>query len=113
MGLSLKNFNAIKASFNTTINMLGVPAVWSQAKAPEATANITVGFKTAGKDDEEIVNAYGMGAKIITLIDGTTSPAPLKFDRIEIDNEVYTLGAVMPIHLNGTVIGHKAIARGE
>ena len=111
--LSATDANNLRGAFTTAIDALGVPATWTQAKPPADTKNITVGFRTAGKDDQEIVAAYGIAAKIITMKAADFTTDPEKFDSLLIMNERYTLDAVMPVHLNGAIIGYKAYARGK
>lgn len=103
----------IKKSFNLAIDMLGVPSTWTQAKPPNSTATPTIGFRTAGINDAEVINAYGIGAKIVTMKVDDFTVAPEKFDEILVLAERYTLDAVNPIHLNGAVIGYKAFIRGK
>lgn len=106
--------NVLRGEFENVVDMLGVPGTWTQAKPPNNTLPTTVGFKTAGLDDKEVVNAYGVGAKIITFkaADFATT-APEKFDQLTIAGERYTLDEVMPIHLNGVLIFYKAFVRGK
>lgn len=112
--LDLKHTRDMKKAFETTIDALGVPAVWTQASGG-GTGNLTIGFRTAGADDNEIINAYGIGAKIVKMkaSDFTPPVEPQKFDSIVINSERYTLDACMPIHLNGALIGFKAYVRGK
>ena len=106
-------FDDVRGSFNLAIDMLGVPSTWTQAKPPNATATPTIGFRTAGLNDTEVVSAYGIGAKIVTMKVTDFTVAPQKFDTIEVLTERYTLDAVNPVHLNGVVIGYKAYIRGK
>lgn len=101
-------------AWEMAINLLGLPATWIQAKPPNASKGITVGFKTAGWKDTEVVNSYGYGAKIITMkaVDFTTT-IPEKYDTIEVNGERYTLDEVMPVMLNDKLLGHKGYVRGD
>ncbi len=104
----------VRGGFKQVISLLGVPATWTQVLPPNATLTATVGFKTAGKNDSEVVNSYGIGAKIITFdADNFRTQPPKKFDKLEVMGEVYILDEVMMVHLNGEVVGFKAYARGK
>lgn len=117
MTLDLQNFTKMRNAYISTIDLLGVPATWTQTKAPNRTANMTIGFRTASKDDVEVVNTYGFGSKIVTFKAGDfTADEPVKFDRVQINppgGETYALDAVLAVHLNGTVIGYKGFIRGK
>lgn len=104
--------SSIRSQFETAVDMLGVPATWSRAKAPTPTQLLTVGFRTAGVKDAEIVNAYGINATIITVRATGVATAPEKFDSFTIQGIRYTADAVHPIHLAGAVIGWKVYCQG-
>ncbi len=94
------------------VDLLGVPAVWTQTKAPKATKSVVVGFKTASWQDQELINAYGIGAKVFT-VKVSDIPVIEKFDRIEVSGERYTIDAVFPMHVNGVVVFHKCMVKGR
>ena len=110
--LTAADHAAMLAGYENNIDLLGVPATWTQTKAPMATADVLVGFKSATWRDEELINAYGIGAKVFT-IKVSDIPVVEKFDRITIGDERYTIDSVMPVYLNGTKIFHKAVVRGK
>lgn len=105
-------FDDVKGSFELAINTLGVPASWSTADGSN-TGTPIIGFRTAGLNDTEVINAYGIGAKIVTMKFADFPVAPKKFDKIIVGLEHYTLDAVNPVHLNGVVIGYKGYIRGK
>jgi len=102
----------IQASTEAVVDTLGVPATWKQTKAPEATKNVVLGFKTIGFNDEELINAFGIGGKVFT-VKVSDIPVIEKFDRFTISGERYTIDSVMPVHLNGTHIFHKCFVKGK
>jgi len=110
--LTAADHAAMLASYEGNIDLLGVPATWTQTKDPKATKDVVVGFKSASWRDEELINAYGIGAKVLT-IKVSDIPVMEKFDRITIGGEKYTIDSVMPVHLNGVQIFHKAVVRGK
>ena len=92
---------------------LGVPVKWVQTKAPFDTKdNVLVGFKHVGWREEELVNAYGVGAIIVT-INVTDIPLVEKFDKIELGEERYTLAEVFPIYITGEQVFWKSIVQGK
>ena len=97
------------------IRAAGVQCAWRQVKAPNATATAVVGFKTAGKDDQEVINSYGIDTVIITCAAVDFASAPAKYDEFVINNETYIANAVHPIHEPSTadVIMYKVLARGR
>jgi hypothetical protein len=100
-----------QAAQDSVLDLLGVPAIWTQTKPPGATKPTTVGFKTAGYKDEIIVNSYGIGAKIITVKVSDVAIIA-KFDTLTIGAERYTIASVMPVHINGVHAYHKCIIKG-
>lgn len=110
--LTMTAMAGIKREFDATVARLGVPATWSRAKAPQTSKSITVGFRTAGIKDTEIVNAYGINAVVITVRELDLDVAPEKFDTFMIQGVRHTADAVHPVHLNGSIIGWKVYVRG-
>jgi hypothetical protein len=100
-------------AFSMTINTLGAPMKWVQAKAPKATAEIIAGFRAVGVRDVALVNAYGVEAKIITVRAGTTPVPPAKFDSFEVAGEVYVAQAVHEVHANERLLGYKLFCKGR
>ena len=105
------DFGLTKASFLQVIDLLGVPATWTKADG-SLSADVVVGFKTAGKEDVAAVNAFGWGVVIMTGAVRDFPQAPEQFDRIEIKGLFYTINAAHPVHLNGEQIGYKILAKG-
>ena len=96
----------LKKGFKTTIDYLGTSALFK-------TKTIKLGFKTAGVKDEEIVNTYGVGAKILTIDIDTITVIPKKFDYIHIDSHKFVFEAVQPIYLGAEHVGYKIIVKGK
>lgn len=96
------------------IDTLGVPATIHFVNRPVNTPPlaVNVGFKSISWKDEELVNAFGIGAKIIT-VKAREVMQLLKFDVIKIADEEYTIDSVFPVHVNGTVIFHKCVVKGK
>jgi hypothetical protein len=111
--LKTAEHNKIKSAMVQALDLLSVPAVWTQTKSPNATLNIQVGFKNAGRDDTEIINSYGLDAIIITMKADDFTTRPEKFDTLTIDGVDYTLDEVRPHRLNGEVVFLKSIIRGD
>ena len=110
--LSQEDRDKMQAAMESTVEMLGVPATWTQTKDPQATADVVVGFKTASWRDEELINAYGIGAKVFTVKVADIAVIE-KFDRFVVKSEKYTVDSVMPVYLNGVHLFHKCIIRGK
>jgi hypothetical protein len=102
----------MQAATEAVVDTLGVPATWTQTKSPNATADVVVGFRTLGYADEALINAYGIGAKVLTIKVSAVAVVD-KFDRITVGPETYTIDAVMPVHLNGVHLFHKCYVKGK
>lgn len=110
---------SIRAAFiqNTelVIDCLGVPITWTQTKKPNTTKTVRAGFKTAGLKDTEVVNAYGLGAKIIVFkASDFGAVIPEKFDTVQVHDQRYTLDTVDPKHdLDGNVAFYYTYVKGK
>jgi hypothetical protein len=105
------------ASYEKVIDLLGVVASLQHVKPPSTTvANIKVGFAGISKEDQVLVNSYGINGKVITFkaVDVVATP-PTKFDSVTMaSGETYTIDTVMPVHLpGGAIVGFKAYIRGH
>lgn len=109
MGQAIRQ--AFKASFDATIDTVGVPAVFETADGGSTHA-LTVGHKTAGLRDEPIINAYGIDAVVISIKADDLPAAPKKFDRLTIAGTINVLHDVREVNLGGVVIGWKCYVRG-
>ena len=98
---------AVRGAFDTGVDLMGVPAVWTPVNG--ADSSVTVGFRTGS--DEAVINAYGVGTKILTF--KASSGVPAKFDTITVQSERYTVNDVNPVHLNGFLVGYKLYVKGK
>jgi hypothetical protein len=101
------------AGFNTAIDSLGVPMLWTQAAEGGQSASIVAGFRAVGKDDEVIINSYGIETKVITVKVDSLPVPPQKFDRFVVQGETYVAQSSHQIYLNGVLIGHKCYCKGR
>ena len=108
------DLNPVASAMTKLLDELGIPCAYVNTKT-DATKDIIAGFKTAGLRDEAIVNAYGVGAKILTLKAGDFTTAPEKYDTFQFQgtDEVYKAEAVHPIHMNAKVQFYKVYIKGR
>ncbi len=106
-------FTQMRSSYERVIDTLGVQVTWTQAKTPHNSKSVVAGMKIAGVQDDAIVQAYGVGARIMTLKASDFPTPPEKFDRLAVDSEVYTAEAVQPVHLNAALVGYKIYIKGK
>jgi hypothetical protein len=104
---------SIRAALSNALALLATPAVWTQAKPPHATKNIEVGIKTASARDEAIINAYGVGAKVITFKASDFPQPPEQFDQLVIGGETLVLADVHPANVGNIVQTWKGYVRGK
>lgn len=107
-----------RAEYEFVINKVGVPAELHQAKPPKTVLPLDkVGIasprRTTG--DEELVNAYGVGVRIITIKESSVSFEPEKFDYVNIGMERLVFELVQPVREpgSGAVIGFRCIVKGK
>lgn len=113
MPLPAADMQKVIAAQENTLDMLGTPGTWRQAKVPNATkANIPVGIKTVDWKDQELINAYGINARIFTIKSKDVALLE-KFDQITVGNETYVMDSAKPVYINGQVVFWKGICRGD
>lgn len=110
--MPLAELNTMSTELERVLTQLGTPGVWCQALKPNATNKVTVGMRTVGWQDTELVNAYGINARILTVSVKEVSLLA-KFDRIEIGNEKYTLDDAIPVYVNGQIVFWKGVVKGR
>lgn len=110
--LNLIDHGKVRGSFEQVIGLLGVPVSVTQTKPPKAVVNTIAGVRTAGMNDQAIVNAYGHNTIIFTLMKKDFATDPEKFDKITYNGKTYVMDAVHPVLLNGTLIGFKVYSKG-
>ena len=110
--LSASDHAKARQAYIDTVKMLGVPMTWTQTQAPNATFDTVAGFKSVSWNDQELINSYGIGAKIFTVL-VEDIPIIIKFDTMVVLAEKYTIDAVMPVHLNGEHLFHKCVSKGK
>jgi hypothetical protein len=114
MPLPMTDFDVVRSSFDMTISMLGVPAQFTRADGTGALAMV-VGFASPNRNDINVVNAYGIEAKIVTISakssPGPTEP-PAKFDVLVIGGKRFVAQAVHDVLLNAELVGWKLVVTG-
>lgn len=112
MMLGTALFSAMKSQYEMVIDTLGVPMVYSHTKTG-ATVNLVGGMRIASDEDQALIQSYGVGARIITLKASAITVPPEKFDRFTVQSETYIAEAVVPVHLNGALIGYRVYIKGR
>lgn len=106
-------FSTMKSQYERVIDTLGVPMSWTHIKSG-LTLSVIGGIKIAGNEDIAIVNAYGIGARIIT-VKASSFPTthPEKFDKFVVGSETYIIENVSPVHFNGELVGYRVFTKGR
>jgi hypothetical protein len=110
-------------SLQASINLLGVTGQLVRADDPEAPA-LTVRFLRthpqvagAGRRDEQVVNAFGIGALIITFppLAELLDKPPAKFDLVQFGTprQTYALDTVLTRMVDDTVTAFTGYVRGH
>ena len=93
------------------IDMHGIDSTWMRSNGSQV--DVKVGFRTLGRDDVELINAYGIGARAITLCENDADILPEKFDSFLIGNEEYIVQAVHPAYIMGELVSYRIVAVGK
>ena len=107
-----------RKDYNNTMRLLGVPMVLHQVKPPNAVINLPFAGIATPRKDIEVINNYGVGSKVITILESDTgSTIPEKFDYVIVGSggEKLVFEAVVKVHepATGVVIGYRCYVRGK
>jgi hypothetical protein len=105
----LNNRATIRAKYEQTIELLGVPAT-VQSVSEDTSVDCVVGFKTS--QDEDLIAAYGVGVKVVT-VRSSDVPVIRKMDRVFVQSDRYTINEVFPVYLNDLLVGWRCVIRGK
>jgi hypothetical protein len=105
----LNNRADIRAKYEKTIDLLGVPAT-IQSVTEGTAVDCIVGFKTS--QDEDLIAAYGIGVKVVTVKECDVAVVK-KMDRVLVQSDRYTINEVFPVYLNDLLVGWRCVIRGK
>ena len=69
-----------KSEFSTLLKAVGEPVVFTQVKAPNATANVKAIVEPFRREETELINAYGINGMTVQVLAGDLPITPQKFD---------------------------------
>lgn len=103
-----------RVQYESIIDTLGVSAIFTHIKSNIQVKIAKVGIRT-NSTNEALVNAYGVGSKVITVKATSLQTPPEKFDYVLINNERMVLEAVTLVHEPGTgdIIGYRCFIKGK
>jgi len=94
------------------INALATPATYF--KAGTVGRPVRVASRLVNPTDVEIINAYGLGGRIVTIAKSAIDPdAPAQFDRLELLGELYTIDFVTPVFRDDIHVSYKCYCMGQ
>jgi hypothetical protein len=94
------------------INAMASPATYF--KAGTVGRPVRVASRRVAPTDTEIINAYGIGARIVTVAADAIKPdAPAQFDRFELLGELYTIDAVAPNYRDELLVSFTCYCMGQ
>lgn len=105
-----------KAIYRMGIYMLGVPGTVTNKKTGVVKPVERLGIANARNvGDVNIVNAYGVNARIVTIFSDDLPFMLEKFDTVDLISEKLVVDSVIEVHEPGTgaVIGYRGIIRGK
>lgn len=104
----------IVAEQRKTIRLLAVQPAFIVRQGEAEPIPVEVALKTVGPTDQDIVNTWGLGARIITLPgDGLPfGAAPARFDRVQIGASIHTVDYVHEIRVGDALVAWKLYVRG-
>jgi hypothetical protein len=103
----------LKAAWRATLaNLAQVEVIFTATKPPNQSAKFFVAFRYIGRDDPELLNAYGPGAASI-IADSTLFPVkPVKFDKFISKAGTFVIQAVHERIVSNDVSFYEIYAKG-
>lgn len=94
------------AEFNANVARFGTDGILRPGVDQVA---VKVGRATVRDTDAAIVNALGVGARILTLraLDIGAAPPPTRFDTLSADGRLYVLDFVNSVYIQSTLWGWR------
>lgn len=105
-----------RTTYELAVNLLGIPGTVTHTKTGATQSVSRIGIANARSvGDVNIVNAYGINARILTFLQSSLPFEPEKFDVVEVTGERLVLDAVIPVHEpgSGVIIGFRGFVRGK
>ena len=100
----------IGVSLRYAVDLLGIMVTYTQGATVKT---FKVGYKAVDINDRELINAYGINTKVVTLL-STYGIEPLKYDVIDVGVERYIVQGSIPLRdIDSSIIGYKLYAVGE
>lgn len=107
---------AVRGGFEELIDLLGSTVKWVPSPSSHATASRTMvaGVRPVGADETDVVNAYGIDARIVTAkVSDFKTDQPQKFDRFELGDEVLVVHHVRIDRVNNAKALYTCYCRGD
>lgn len=105
----LSNRQHWRSRYEEAIHTLGVPATVVSTDG-SSSVECVAGWNTSR--DEELVNAYGVGVKVLTVCESDVAVVK-KMDRVLVQDGKYTIDEVFPVYLNDLLVGWRCVIRGK
>ena len=104
-----------ESEFRALLDATGEPVVFNQAKVPNTVANVKAIVQPLTKDNEVIVNAYGVTGRSIQIAARDLPVVPEKFDVVTCQGERHVIETVLPQHTRqtGTIAYFICYAKGR
>jgi hypothetical protein len=112
MPMNTKLHGRVRGAYDFAIGLLGVNARYESADGTRVVAAV-VGFRHLGRDDAELINAYGPGTVAITCSRRDFGDPPKKLDQFNINGAIYIVQACHHAVLNADIVGWRVYATGK
>jgi hypothetical protein len=112
MPMGSRLHGSVRGAYEFAIDLLGVNAVYTSTDGTVTHSGV-IGFRNMGRDNPELVNAYGPGVVALTCRQSEFPTAPAKFDTFLINGMTYVVQASHAAILNADVIGWRVYVTGK
>lgn len=101
-----------RGTWAATVHALGSPMQY-RPHGGGAPVDLVGGFVTANLSNQTVVQAYGLGTRIVTLAAADLGAiVPKQFDRVAIAGGLFTVDTWSPVIAAGVTVGWKGYVRG-
>ena len=104
--------NQFRNGFNQTVDALGTTVTWASADGTLSEVMVC-SFRSVGRDDIAIINAFGSEIRVIVMSTSTTARVPSQFDTFMVHGMVYVVQAAHEIWLNDALVGYRCYCKGK
>ncbi len=113
MSLPANTSATVSRAFKQAVALLGTPMTMVSPQGEVIAVSLTCGLRMVGLDDINIVNAYGIETRIITVDADLVQRPPVQYDAFLLGSARFVVQAIREVRMNDTLLGYKCYCRSQ